>query len=117
MTTYFFRFIPFLLRIVENITYFCPGPLDTSIDGDCNENLGNEDTLDPEAELRGLSYESCLQKEDMDVTGEEMFSLAPGEGHIPIPILTDKHFEEMCNPTKYPRVTPSFHCMLCTVTV
>ena len=39
----------------------------------------------------------------MDVTGEEMFSVAPGEGHKPIPILTDKHFEEMCNPTKYPR--------------
>ena len=38
----------------------------------------------------------------MDVTGEEMFSVAPGEGHKPIPILTDKHFEEMRNPTKYP---------------
>ena len=36
----------------------------------------------------------------MDVTGEEMFSVAPGEGHKPIPILTDKHFEEM---RKYPR--------------
>ena len=59
--------------------------------------------LHPEAELRGLSFESCLQKEDMDVTGEEMFSVAPGEGHKPIPILTDKHFEETCNPTKYPR--------------
>ena len=59
--------------------------------------------LHPGAELRGLSFESCLQKEDMDVTGEEMFSVAPGEGHKPIPILTDKHFEEMCNPTKYPR--------------
>ena len=29
-------------------------------------------------------------------------SVAPGEGHKPIGILTDEHFEEMCNPTKYP---------------
>ena len=31
-----------------------------------------------------------------------MFSVAPGEGQKPIGILSDKHIEEMCNPTKYP---------------
>ena len=31
-----------------------------------------------------------------------MFTVAPGEGQKPIGILCDKHFEEMCNPTKYP---------------
>ena len=36
------------------------------------------------------------------MTAENVFSVAPGEGHKPIGILTDEHFEEMCNPTKYP---------------
>ena len=30
------------------------------------------------------------------------FPVAPGEGQKPIAILTDEHFEEMCNPSKYP---------------
>ena len=31
-----------------------------------------------------------------------MFAVAPGEGKKTIGILRDQHFEEMCNPTKYP---------------
>ena len=37
------------------------------------------------------------------MVADSIFSVAPGEGHKPIGILTDEHFEEMCNPTKYPR--------------
>lgn len=33
---------------------------------------------------------------------DNVFSVDPGEGHKPISILHDQHFEEMCNPTKYP---------------
>ena len=33
---------------------------------------------------------------------DDIFSIAPGERQKPIAILTDEHFEEMCNPTKYP---------------
>ena len=32
---------------------------------------------------------------------ENEYSVVPAEGEKPIPILTDEHFEEMCNPTKY----------------
>ena len=31
-----------------------------------------------------------------------VFTVAPGEGQKPVGILSDQHFEEMCNPTKYP---------------
>jgi len=33
---------------------------------------------------------------------DSIFSVAPWEGHKPIGILTDEHYEKMCNPTKYP---------------
>ena len=31
-----------------------------------------------------------------------MFSIAPGQGNKPIPLLTDKLFEELSNPDKFP---------------
>ena len=40
--------------------------------------------------------------EDLEMTAGNVVSVAPGEGHKPIGIFTDEHFEEMCNPTKYP---------------
>ena len=35
----------------------------------------------------------------------DVYSVAPAEGQKPIVILTDQHFEEMCNPAKYPHGT------------
>ena len=50
-----------------------------------------------------MPYNSCLLREnEVDATTDNIFAIAPGEGHKPISILQDKHFEEMCNPTKYP---------------
>ena len=47
-----------------------------------------------------------MQREDtvatVDVTTYNVFAVAPGEGEKPIGILNDRHFEEMCNPTKHP---------------
>ena len=87
-------------------------------EGDCNkdEEEGDHNREDEEEEhnkedeeahihqvqLSGLSYDSCLQTEDLEMGADDIFSVAPGEGKKPIGILTDKHFEEMCNPTKYP---------------
>ena len=63
-----------------------------------------EDELDLEhqVELRGLAYETCLQREDIDGDAEATLSVAPGEGKTPISITKDDFFEEMFNPTKYP---------------
>ena len=51
-----------------------------------------------QAQLRGLPYDSFLQRE----MTADIFSVAPGEGQKPIGILSDEHFKEICNPTKYP---------------
>ena len=51
--------------------------------------------------LRGLPFDSCLQQEAFDAD-DKIYSIAPGEGHKPIPILTDDKFEELANPDKYP---------------
>ena len=41
-----------------------------------------------------MPYDSCLLREDtVDATSDNIFTIAPGEGHKPISIL---------NPTKYP---------------
>ena len=49
--------------------------------------------------LRGLPFNTCLQPEQF--TGNHVISIAP-EGKKPIHILTDKYFEEIANPVKYP---------------
>ena len=66
------------------------------------ESIEDEEAFNHQAQFRGLPYDSCMQREDLEMTAENVFSVAPGEGHKPIGILTDEHFEEMCNPTKYP---------------
>ena len=53
-------------------------------------------------QLRGLTNDSFLQQEDLQTMADNVFSVAPAEGHRPIGILNDQHFEEMCNSTKYP---------------
>ena len=40
--------------------------------------------------------------EDSQTVPDKIYSVAPAEGQKPIGIPTDEHFEEMCNPTKYP---------------
>ena len=67
------------------------------------EFIEDQEALKHQAQLRGLPYDSCLLREDtLDTTPDRIISVAPGEGQKPISILTDQHFEEMCNPTKYP---------------
>ena len=43
-----------------------------------------------------------MHRDDVNTGADGVLSVAPGEGQKPIAILTDPHFEEMCNPTKYP---------------
>ena len=45
---------------------------------------------------------TLMHREDINVSADSVFSVAPGEGQRPIPILTDEGFEVMCNPTEYP---------------
>ena len=67
------------------------------------EFVEDQEALKHQAQLRRLPYDSCLLREDtVDATTDNVFAIAPGEGHKPISILQDKHFEEISNPTKYP---------------
>ena len=51
--------------------------------------------------IKGAPFETTLLLEYPELGGK-IYSVAPGEGQKPIPILTDPKFEEMCNPNKYP---------------
>ena len=55
-----------------------------------------------QSQLRGLPYDTVMHREDADTSVDGVFSVVPGEGQKPLAILTDEHFEEMCNPSKYP---------------
>ena len=71
-------------------------------DQENREQAEDEEAFHHQAQLRGLPYDTVMNKEDNSVTANNIFSVAPSEGQKPIPILADEHFEEMCNPTKYP---------------
>ena len=45
-------------------------------------------------------YDTCLSK--LPEEANQIFSIAPGEGSKPIPLLTDKLFEELLNPDTFP---------------
>ena len=68
-----------------------------------NNEEDNEDILAMEqnCNLRDLPIDTCLQCE-VPEQANQIFSIAPGEGSKPIPLLTDKLFEELANPEKFP---------------
>ena len=57
--------------------------------------------MEENCKLRDLPYDTCLQSE-LHEEANQIFSIAPGEGKKPIPLLTDKLFEELSNPDKFP---------------
>ena len=69
----------------------------------CNIEEDNEDmiAMEENCKLRDLPVDTCLQCE-VPEQANQIFSIAPGEGSKPIPLLTDKLFEELANPKKFP---------------
>ena len=57
--------------------------------------------MEENCKLRDLPYDRCLQSE-LSEEANQIFSIAPGEGNKPIPLLTDNLFEELANPEKFP---------------
>ena len=92
-------------------------PLDNIDDCDCDSNESDNDktqqdnineiekedliALEENCKLRDLPYDTCLQSE-LPEEANQVFSIAPGEGNRPIPLLTDTLFEEFANPDKFP---------------
>ena len=71
----------------------------------CCSNNDNEKediiAMEENCKLRDLPYDTCLQSE-LSEEANQIFSIAPGEGNKPIPLLTDNLFEELANPGKFP---------------
>ena len=63
---------------------------------------------DESVQLRGLPHNTCIQQE-IFTDHRKTYSLAPGEGNRPIPLLTDGNFEELANPEKFPKGTGGFN--------
>ena len=68
-----------------------------------NNEEDNEDmiAIEENCKLRDLPYDTCLQCE-VPEQANQIFSIAPGEGSKPIPLMTDKLFEELANPENFP---------------
>ena len=66
-----------------------------------SETAYDEESLEANR-LREMPYDTCLQREDDDESGEKVVSVAPGEEQRPIGILQDNFFEEMAFPDKFP---------------
>ena len=91
-------------------------PLDSMDESDCNNSESENDNskestrneieedriaLEENCKLRDLPYDTCLQNE-LPEEANQVFSITPGEGNKPIPLLTDTLFEELANPDKFP---------------
>ena len=63
--------------------------------------------LEENCKLRDQPYDTCLQNE-LPEEANQVFSIAPGEGNKPIPVLTDTLFEELANPDKCAYVKDGF---------
>ena len=56
-----------------------------------------------EESLRGLQYNTCIQPDDLaNYLGNEVYSVAPGEGRLPLLIGNDANNEVLTFPTLFP---------------
>lgn len=54
------------------------------------------------SKFRGIQLDTCIQPDDPTIEAiNRVLSMAPGEGKIPINILTDEKFEELAFPTLF----------------
>ena len=61
-------------------------------------------------QIRGLPYESGLQKEEIESDSDKVYSVASGEGQTLMNMFTDDYYEELSNPTKYPFGKGGMNC-------
>ena len=59
--------------------------------------------IQEEDSLRGLQYNTCIQPDDLaNYLGNEVFSVAPGEGRLPLMVGNDVNNEVLTFPTLFP---------------
>ena len=75
------------------------------------EQKGEVEAFEEMSKLRGLPLDTCLQVDTLDANS--VICVAPGEGQKPLNILSDKDFEEMAFPQKYPYGKGGFSAERC----
>ena len=60
------------------------------------------DEAEEVSQIRGVVYDTCLQEADPAVLDDGSFSIAPGEGRCPVPIMADENCEERAFPQLFP---------------
>ena len=78
-----------------------PGSEESDVETSSHEAKEDMIAMEENCKLRDIPYDTCLQNE-LPEEANQIFSLAPGEGNRPIPLLTDTFFEELANPEKFP---------------
>ena len=90
------------LGLIQQFHYVALFPTEAVYPKESATEIAEDETaLKHACDIKGAPYETCLAPKNSQLQGK-IFSVAPGEGHKPLPILTDPKFEEMCNPEKYP---------------
>ena len=70
-----------------------PSDNEGKYDNPNNEEKEDMIAMEENCKLRDLPCDTCLQSE-LSEEANQIFSIAPGEGSKPIPLLTDKLFQE-----------------------
>ncbi len=78
-------------------------------DNDIIDNEHIEEGDEHNRQITGGPSESFMFLENPEADGQ-VFSVAPAEGQTPLSIMTDKNFEIMCNPNKFPLCSGAFNC-------
>ena len=74
---------------------------DSNGDSDMDLLIEDDVAFERSSKVQGVPYKTSLLNKTSNMS-DKIFSVAPGEGKKPIPLLSDKHFEELANPDKYP---------------
>ena len=66
-----------------------------------SEEEGRDDATNDS--LRGVQFDTCIQTEDLsNLLGNEVFSIAPGEGRLPLQVYNDTNNEVLTFPNLFP---------------
>ena len=84
------------LGLIEQFHYVALIHNEPDPEANATEIAQDEAAFEHACKVKGAPFETCLVPENPELEGK-IFSVAPGEGQKPPPILTDPKFEETCN--------------------
>ena len=68
-----------------------------------NNQIGISTEMYNNVSLNGIQFDTCIQTEDLaNIAGNEVFSIAPGEGRLPLHVFNDVNNEVLTFPNLFP---------------